>query len=241
MNRTILKIIACLTMLIDHIGYLLFPQVMWLRWIGRLAMPLFAFFIAEGARYTSNKLRYFLQIFLLGVGCQLVDIIEQAVTGTVHSFYLNILITFSFSLVICYAYLYWEKTAEEGDGRKSTLAALLFLGTILVAVLFMAICEWVEYETYYTFTVDYGLRGILLPLAAVIAKDRKKKTLLFSVAIILYCLVTASLTDFVWFAVLDIPLLLLYNGEKGRSRFKYGFYLFYPLHLGVLYLLQMLL
>ena len=61
-----LKLVAALTMLIDHVGMLLFPQVLLLRIIGRLAFPIYAFMIAEGCRYTKNKLRYFLMVFLLG-------------------------------------------------------------------------------------------------------------------------------------------------------------------------------
>lgn len=54
MNRNQLKIIACISMLIDHIGYVLFPDVTVLRLIGRIAMPIFAFFIGEGCLYTKT-------------------------------------------------------------------------------------------------------------------------------------------------------------------------------------------
>lgn len=69
LNATQLKLIAAFTMLLDHAGALLFPEVMILRVIGRLAYPLFAFMIAEGCRHTRNKLRYFLLIFGLGLAC----------------------------------------------------------------------------------------------------------------------------------------------------------------------------
>ncbi len=238
LNRNHLKLIACLTMLIDHIGFLLLPNVMWLRWIGRLSMPLFAFFIAEGCRYTSNKLRYFLRIFLLGVACQAVYIAEQAIGGRVYSFYFNILLTFSFSMLICFAYLFWEKTAEKGDAGKTKLAAALFLGSVLFAWFVCALCSHIRSETYYEVVFDYGLRGMLLPLAAVISKDREKQFLYFSLGIILFCVTSFSGTRYVWFALLDIPLLALYNGSKGKLSSKYAFYLFYPAHLAILYLIQ---
>ena len=50
-----LKILAALFMTIDHIGVMLFPRVLVLRIIGRLALPIFAFMIAEGCKYTRNK------------------------------------------------------------------------------------------------------------------------------------------------------------------------------------------
>ena len=65
LNGNVLKIIAAILMVIDHIGFTFFPSVMILRYIGRLAMPVFAFMIAEGCRYTKDKLRYFLTIAVL--------------------------------------------------------------------------------------------------------------------------------------------------------------------------------
>ena len=43
-----LKLLAMAAMLVDHMGYLLFPTAMWMRYVGRLAFPIFAFQIAEG-------------------------------------------------------------------------------------------------------------------------------------------------------------------------------------------------
>ena len=240
MNRNALKIIACLTMFIDHMGFLLFPHALWLRCIGRLSMPLFAFFIAEGCRYTSTKLRYFLQIFLLGVACQSVYIIEQALFGDVRSFYLNILLTFSFSILIGYAYLFWEKSLESGNAVKIRLCALLFLGSVLLAVGFFALCDHVESETYFELDMDYGLQGVLLPLAALISKDRNKQFLYFSFALIPFYIASYGENPFAWYSLFVIPLLALYNGQKGQTRFKYGFYLFYPAHLALLYLIQII-
>ena len=65
-----IKILAAALMFIDHIGF------MWgivpLSCVGRLSMPLFAFMIAEGCRYTKNKFLHFSMIFSLGVICQIV-------------------------------------------------------------------------------------------------------------------------------------------------------------------------
>ena len=69
LNGNALKYIAALTMLIDHAGLLLFPRNILFRIIGRLAFPIFAFMIAEGCRYTRNKLKYFLSVFILGFAC----------------------------------------------------------------------------------------------------------------------------------------------------------------------------
>ena len=240
MSGFILKIIAAVSMLIDHAGLLLFPDADWMRWIGRLSMPLFAFFIAEGCRYTSNKLRYFLRIFLLGLLCQSVYIIEQALIGYIYSFYLNILLTFSVSMLLCFAWLFHEKQAEIGNGVRTKLSAFLFLAAVLGAAGLCALFTYITKNSIYEFYLDYSLPGILLPLAAIIFRDRQKQFVAFSFALILFCIVCRDRTPYVWFALLDIPLLALYNGKRGKTVFKYGFYLFYPLHLGLLYLMQII-
>ena len=237
MNRTVLKWIACLTMLIDHAGLILFPQVQWMKWIGRLSFPLFAFFIAQGCRYTSNKLRYFLRVFLLGVFCQTVFTLSQLPSGRIYSFYFNTLFTFSLSILLCFLFLAHEKAAESGDSRKATLLAFLLIVAVLAVSALIPFMKHLDRTTAYQVYLDYGLPGVLLPLAAVAFRDRQKQFLGFSIGILIFCFVCKDRVPYVWWALADIPLIALYNGQKGRSAFRYGFYLFYPLHLGILYLI----
>ena len=92
-----LKIIAAVTMLIDHIGFILLPQYGFLRIIGRLSFPIFAFLIAEGCKYTKNKLRYFLSVFILGLVCQIAYYVAA------QSLYIGVLLSFSVSILCVYA------------------------------------------------------------------------------------------------------------------------------------------
>ena len=100
LNGNVLKIIAVISMTIDHMGLMLFHDDIIMRCIGRLAFPIFGFMIAEGCFYTKNKLRYFLRVFILGVLCQIVYYVAD------KSVYLGILITFSLSIVTIFAYKY---------------------------------------------------------------------------------------------------------------------------------------
>ena len=92
----LIKLIAAASMLLDHIGMILFPNVLWLRIAGRLAFPLYALCIAEGFRHTRNRIKYFLRIFVLGAVCQVVYFFVSADP------YLGILITFSLSIVLLF-------------------------------------------------------------------------------------------------------------------------------------------
>ena len=66
-NAGLIKLIACLTMLIDHAGKMLFPHIPQMRLIGRLAFPLFAYGIAVGAVYTRDPFRYLKRIVILAL------------------------------------------------------------------------------------------------------------------------------------------------------------------------------
>ena len=238
LNSNTLKLIAAVSMLIDHAGLLLFPRVAWLRYIGRLAMPIYAFAIAEGARYTKDKVKHFALLFGLGVLCQFAYYIISP-----DEIYLGILITFSISTLLIYS-LQWAKKCVFDKETKWWLkiaSCMLFIGLSLGAYFF---CRHVH--------VDYGIWGCMLPVFASLldfhripAPDWVKKFDLLplrvacmSALLILYVVVSNSLFT-VW-CVFTIPLLFLYNGEKGKWNMKYFFYIFYPAHLALLAGIQML-
>lgn len=66
-RNDMLKLIAFFTMLIDHIGYQLFPGVMMYRIIGRIAFPIFAYLVAIGYRKTSNLNKYYIRLFIFSL------------------------------------------------------------------------------------------------------------------------------------------------------------------------------
>ncbi len=70
-SRQTLRCVAAGTMFIDHIGVALFPGVLWLRCVGRLAFPIFAFFLAEGFRLTHSRKRYLQRLVLFALLAEL--------------------------------------------------------------------------------------------------------------------------------------------------------------------------
>lgn len=225
-----LKILACVFMLIDHIGVRIFPELTLLRIIGRLAYPIFAFFIAEGCRYTKNKPKRFFTVFGLGVICEAVYILAEG------EYYGNILLTFSFSILLIYALQALKKQLASGS-RVGSAAALTVLIAMLLAV----------YLIVDAFGVDYGFAGVIAPLCVSLfdykegeSPEHLKKldclpVKLFAFTLGLLCIILQKglLSRRTW-CLLAIPLLALYNGKPGKKGFKYGFYLFYPLHLVVI-------
>jgi len=232
MTSNKLKIIACISMAVDHVGLLLFPNIVVLRYIGRIALPLFAYFIAEGCLHTRSKTKYFLQIFALAVACQLFYIGEAVIGGGIRSLYLNILFTFSLSIAVCSAYLRLMDTIRKKNKKRLATDIALLAGALAISVF---CCTGLSWLFGIPVTVDYSMAGVLLPLSALIFTDRKKKLVAFSLGTLLYCLVWCVERPFVWFALLALPLLVLYNGERGTKKLKWFFYFFYPLHFAIIY------
>ncbi len=86
--------------------------------------------------------------------------------------------------------------------------------------------------------VDYGFFGIMLPVFTSFFDNKQQKMVMFSAALLAVCIDVTASFSLQYFSLLTIPIIALYNGERGRYRMKYFFYIFYPVHLGVLYLLS---
>lgn len=207
-----LKLLAALFMTIDHVGVLLLPHVIVLRILGRLALPIFAFMIAEGCRYTRNRLRYFGSVFALGVLCQIVYYLAE------RSLYFSILITFSLSIATIYALQDWKE-------QKTPRSALVFFGAVAGV-----------YALNRVFAIDYGFWGCMLPVfAAAFQKTAWDRPWVNLGMLGLGLLVLAADLGLIqYYALPALPLLACYNGRRGRWKLKYFFYLFYPLHLVLL-------
>lgn len=207
-----LKIIAMITMTCDHVGMQIFPQLLWMRIIGRLAMPVYAYMIAEGCRHTRDRKKYFLRLFGMGVLCQIVYFVAMG------SLYMCILITFSLSVILIGLMDAVEREKNARNWGK------LFAGTMLVFFLCSVLPDLLAHTDY---AVDYGLPGVLLPVLIYGAGTRG---LLLGLA-----LMALDSGGIQWFAFLAVPLLLCYNGQRGKANIGKLFYWYYPVHLVVIY------
>lgn len=233
LSANALKIIALVTMTVDHAGLLLMHNYMPFRILGRLAFPIFAYMIAEGCRYTKNKRNYFLRIFLLGLLCQAVYYITE------RSVYQGILMTFSVSILLSYAVLWAEKRireSREAAGHiNKIMLCLLPVGLILLTAVISGELRLLPGGWYVSF--DYGFYGILLPVLIVLGRDKKQRLLLAAAGM---TLTAFSLGDIQWYSLVALIPLACYNGQRGKWNMKYLFYIYYPLHMAVIYGLSML-
>ena len=222
-----LKIIAMVSMALDHIGLLFFPDVAIFRILGRIAFPIFAYMIAEGCRYTKNRAKYLGMIAGMGFVFQIVYFVAM------QSLYQGILVTFSLAIIAVYSIDGIVKSKKIW-GRLAALVGLAFVAAFVFVLPTLL--------TGTDFDIDYGVWGILLPILVYFMPNHPWKVgaaslLLLARAIYYTVIVPIPLQ---WWSLLTVPLLALYNGERGKAKMKYVFYIFYPAHLVILYGIAML-
>lgn len=213
-----LKLLALIAMTCDHVGYQLLPQYEFLRTIGRLAFPIFAYMIAEGAKYTKNRLRYFLQMFGCGLLCSIVYFVAMG------SLYQCILITFSLSIVLIYAL---DHALKKCNADAWLLLALTFLSVFFVVEALPPLLPNTDYA------VDYGIWGVLTPVFVFLGSKKLLKLVLCAIPLAFLAVIYPEHHQWLSFAAL--LLLALYNGKRGKWKLKHLFYVYYPLHLVVIY------
>lgn len=226
-----LKLIAAVCMLIDHIGFIFFPYDMTFRIIGRIALPIFSFMLAEGCRYTRNKTKHFLLLFALAVVCQVVYFIAEG------SLFMSVLVAFSIATVCIYALQAAQKAFIEKKLVHGILFSLLF-GGLVTGTYFLN--QFVE--------IDGGFWGCMLPVMIslidfkripALAKkeflEQALRVLMLAIGLIFLSFWQRNNLPVQWYSLFSVILLLCYSGKKGKWKMKYFFYVFYPAHMALLY------
>ena len=215
-----LKVMACITMLIDHIGATVIPD-MNLRIIGRLAFPIYCFLLVEGIWHTRDVKRYAMRLV---VGTLLSEIpFDLLFFGRLTWAHQSIMVTLLLGLTA----VFW--------GRKKKNYWLPF------AVCFFA-AEFLN--------TDYGGWGVALICMFAITEELPYRhwLQLLGMALVFWCM-DSYVLNFGGFRVpiqfCGIPALIpiwLYSGKKlSHNRIaQWAFYLFYPVHLTVLLLMVLL-
>lgn len=231
----VLKIIALITMTVDHVGVMFFPTVLAFRIVGRLSFPTFAFLLAEGSRYTRDPLRRIGMIAALGLVCELVFDLFYG------HWYGNILLSLACSAALLYLLRSAKAAAlsEDPDYKRSALYFAAFAAGVAGAFCFS-----------YFLGVDYGFCGIMTPVLAGMFDFRGmnagqtlgdfdcRTTRLFGLTVGLILVSVTNVFPFQAYCLFAVPIIALYNGRQGRLKPKYFFYAYYPGHLLLLSLLQ---
>lgn len=217
LDGTSLKLIAMISMVFDHVGDMFFPGALWMRMIGRLAMPLFSFCIAEGYAHTKNKQRYLLR---MGVFALVSEIpFDLAFEGRVGLGHQNIMLSFFLAIL---ALMVFDRIRGEGKEHAAGKTLLGILCVCAVAVLALLL------------RADYTLFAVLAVFLFYVLRNRHP---LLRCGVGVGFLALTRTVGYYRATGLSLIPLLLYNGKRGRG-LKWLFYAFYPGHLLLLYLLK---
>jgi len=216
-----LKLVACLSMLIDHIGFTMVPQI-GLRILGRPAFPLFCFLLSQGVHHTRNSQSYILRILILAVLSELPY--DYMVFGQPSFSRQNVAFTLFLGIYMAFC------LKKESVGWKSVV--LVVITAIAAEVL----------------RTDYGGYGIVLIAVFVLSEGSPHKGLICTSALLImgvwmpgmgWQVGRVSFPIQLFGAAAMIPIWL-YSGERSYGGWlsKWGFYVFYPGHMVVLCLLD---
>jgi len=217
LSGSMLKLIAIISMFIDHaaytfqvqfpvlndplfnLGVIQFSPYYLMRRIGRLAFPIFCFLIAEGIAHTKDIRKYAARLLIFAAVSEI-----------------------PFNLLVRHTFFYLP---------KQNVFFTLFLGVLMVYIYEHVESEWKKWLCMVAVAViavclraDYGVAGVALILVMHIFRDRAgAKTVLA------YPLLNGRITAMAAF----VPIFM-YNGQRGfvkSGALRYAFYIFYPLHM----------
>ena len=213
MTGLALKLIAVISMLIDHTGDVLYPGKLQLRCIGRLAFPLYCFLLVEGFLHTRDLKRYIFRLFIFGIISEIpfdlafygrvMDASHQNVFWTLL---LGILAISLMSMIEC-------------DN--------MYLKYLLQAV--SAVPFGIAAQLLHT---DYRWIGVGLISSMYIFHDIETLKVLCGAVLLL----PVFTNEIEYFGLLSYVPMHFYNGKRGgmSPMLKWAFYLFYPAHLLIL-------
>ena len=223
MSVFVLKVLAILAMLLDHIAAVFLSDgtmlYMLMRGFGRIAFPIFCFLIVEGYFHTRNVKKYMLRL----AGFAIISEIPFDICFYHKFFYWghqNVFFTLLLGLVAIYAIDEIRKQFAESY-LKTVVLQFTVIILAMIAALFLS--------------TDYNMLGILIIMVFYVNRGN-----IVQIAISLFVVTLCLGNTLQMYSLLALIPLYLYNGKKGPSM-RYVFYVFYPAHLLILYAISTLL
>ena len=231
LDSTALRLLAILFMVLDHLWATVVPGNLWMTCLGRLAFPIFAFQLCEGYRHTSDFRRYSLRLLLFALLSEIPFNLFYA-GSVIFPFHQNVMFTLLLGLL---AIRQADRLHREEGIKKKSLRVLTLLLIFAGSVVLFP---------------DYGLMGVMTVLCFFVFRDHRLFQLAAMAVLNIFAFkgqtIPVSLGALAYdfpiqgFALLALPLIWLYNGQKGPGGkgLRLFWYIFYPLHMLALYFIQ---
>lgn len=229
------------------------------RLLGRISAPLFIFCMAQGFFYTRSKMAYLLRLYAASVLMYFANgLVEQVLPHPEGAAIINGIFGTMFLIgVYCWGFLQLAAGIREKKAGKILLSLCVLLLPLLADALKLAMIakpSLLGESGMLVLRLACGLLPspllaegsffwVLLGVGAYFLRDKKFVFSIFYIAISGFFFLTALpegmnfenlfFINYQWFMIFTLPLLLCYNGQRGRGM-KYLFYFYYPGHIYVL-------
>lgn len=235
MSYFAIKILAMIFMLIDHVGYILMGNVPIMRLVGRISFPLFAFLLVNGYHHTTDRKKYLTRMFVMALVSemfydltfhrQLLDIYGQNVFFTLTVGLLSFIVTDKFKKII--------GNKINGIGQK----LIIIIGEVGILGCFMILNRLIR--------GDYSWYGIMLIYFLYLTYGttlKSKFLMVFAIAFANFINIILANGVFQAYSILSITFIMFFEEKKVSvpKTVKIGCYLFYPIHLFVVFLIKVL-
>ena len=229
MNAFVLKIIACITMLIDHSFMLFVPYgttAYWIgREIGRIAFPVYCFLLVEGFFHTADRKKYLIRLFVFALLSEFpFDLALYGIPSSAEMAMQSQNVMFTLFVGLALLCIYDDLMKQYAVAQPAIFNTLAVIAIVAAS----AITVWLK--------SDYSYLGIIFILIFYLFRGRK-----LWMALGLFAVILMFANRFELGALMALLPIFLYNGEQGGSKgLRYAFYAFYPVHLLVLGLIAYL-
>ncbi len=258
-----LKIIAIVTMLIDHIGYYFqenMPSIIYviLRIIGRISMPLFAYLIVQGFFYTKDLKKYITRVFSLALITQVAIFVVSIFDATPERLSVNVQlnILFSYTLSLITLWVIHEKNIIQKFTYNQNLFLKVFMILTIIGIyvfipidygiyvpLLIVMLYFIEKlkVTIYLEKNNYNM-SMKKVITSFISERNIKIGYIALILIALLIIIIESKNSMYWYMLLSIIPISLYNGERGikSKKIRWAFYSVFPIQHFLLYLLSVI-
>lgn len=238
-DTNLIKIVAMVTMLIDHLGAVVFPEYRVMRIIGRVAFPIYAYCIAVGCVYTRDIGKYLQRLVILALLVQPLYAVALNHTNSMMTMY-------SFSenpfKAIFYYYIYSWRNPSIMLSLIMGVAAIWSLKTRKIWTLLLILLMTYVYNGYF----DYGVKGVILMVLLYAFCNAWYISLPLVGAFMVYWGVQSNYGMYSLFgiyfniqifALMALPLIYIPMHTKMKLN-KWIFYAFYPAHLLIIELIK---
>ena len=254
LDATTIKLIALFLMVFDHIHqmYASNGAPLWLTMLGRPVFPMFLFIAAESFRYTRNRKNYLKRLLFASWGMTVLTTLLSVLVPNPDVVLMNN--AFSTFFVTGLYIQFWDWLIEGIKKRKLSFILKSFLGCIIpvlctaplllagslsanenIPVIFIRVLVFISLLIPNIITVEGGF--LLVVLGVLFYIFREKRIIQITVLLIMSAAIYVLNHDGIQWLMCGASIpMLLYNGERGRG-LKLFFYIFYPAHIIVLYLI----